>query len=127
MSEECLVTFEEFSQIEIRVGRIISAKNFKEARKPAYILQIDFGGDIGVKKSSAQITENYTLEELKDKLVLAVTNFPTKQIGPIKSEVLVLGVPDSEETIVFSIPFLIPEKLKIFPILNLFSIIFISV
>ena len=94
MSEECLVTFEEFSQIEIRVGRIISAKNFKEARKPAYILQIDFGGDIGVKKSSAQITENYTLEELKDKLVLAVTNFPTKQIGPIKSEVLVLGFPD---------------------------------
>ncbi len=104
MSEECLVTFEEFSQIEIRVGRIISAKNFKEARKPAYILQIDFGGDIGVKKSSAQITDNYTLEELKDKLVLAVTNFPTKQIGPIRSEVLVLGVPDSEGTIILAIP-----------------------
>ena len=104
MSEECLVTFEEFLQIEIRVGRIISAKNFKEARKPAYILQIDFGGDIGVKKSSAQITDNYTLEDLKDKLVLAVTNFPTKQIGPIKSEVLVLGVPDSEGTIVLAIP-----------------------
>ena len=90
-----MITFKQFLDIDIRVGKIVSAKEFIEARKPAYILKIDFGGEVGIKKSSAQITENYNLQDLVGKLILAVVNFPEKQIGPIRSEVLVLGVSDS--------------------------------
>ena len=81
--------------IDVRVGKIVSAEEFIEARRPAYILKIDFGEEVGIKKSSAQITENYNLQDLVGKLILAVVNFPAKQIGPISSEVLVLGVSDN--------------------------------
>ena len=99
-----MISFEQFLEIDIRVGKIISAEKFPEARNPAYILRIDFGEVLGVKKSSAQITENYSLEELKGKLIMAVVNFPIKQIGPIRSEVLVLGVADIDGNIVLVSP-----------------------
>ncbi|AHJ31448.1 tRNA-binding protein [Nodularia spumigena CS-584] len=85
------INYDDFEQVEIRVGRIIEVKDFPQARKPAYKLWIDFG-DLGVKKSSAQITKLYNLEDLKDRLILAVTNFPPRQIADFMSEVLVLGV-----------------------------------
>lgn len=87
----------------MRVGRIVDVKDFPEAHKPAYILQIDFG-EFGIKKSSAQVTANYTKEELRNKLVVAVVNFPPKQIGPLKSEVLVLGLPDENREVVLLKP-----------------------
>ncbi|MFK8139334.1 MAG: tRNA-binding protein [Bdellovibrionales bacterium] len=98
------VTMKDFLKIDIRLGQIISAKKFKEARKPAYILQIDFGEKIGLKKSSAQVTTNYECEDLIGKKVAAVVNFPPRQIGPIQSEVLVLGFSDSEGGIVLFSP-----------------------
>lgn len=82
-----------FQSLDIRVGKIISVEDFPEARKPAYRLKIDFGNEIGVKRSSAQLPGNYSKEELQEKLVLAVVNFPPRQIGPVISEVLTLGVP----------------------------------
>ncbi|MDB9305065.1 MULTISPECIES: tRNA-binding protein [Cyanophyceae] len=85
------INYDDFEQVEIRVGRIIEVRDFPQARKPAYKLWIDFG-DLGVKKSSAQITKLYNLEDLKDRLILAVTNFPPRQIADFMSEVLVLGV-----------------------------------
>ena len=90
------ITFDDFLKVDVRVGRILTAEPFPEARKPAYRLTIDFGPVIGVKKSSAQITRNYTLDELPGRLVLAVVNFPPRQIGPMMSEVLTLGVPDAD-------------------------------
>ena len=95
-----MISFEEFLKVDIRVGKIVSAKNFTKARNPAYILEIDFGEEIGIRKSSAQVTKNYTLNDLPGKLILAVVNFPRKQIGPIMSEVLVLGVPDEYGNVV---------------------------
>lgn len=89
------ITFDEFLKVDIRVGEVIAAEPFPEARKPAFKLTIDFGPEIGVKKSSAQITTNHTLEELVGRQVLAVVNFPPRQIGPFMSEVLTLGVPDA--------------------------------
>ena len=83
------ISWPDFERIEIRVGTIISAEVFKEARKPAYILQVDFGEDIGILKSSAQITDLYKPEELTGTQVIGVVNFPSKQIGPIKSQCLV--------------------------------------
>jgi tRNA-binding protein len=88
VSEE--ITFDDFAKVDIRVGRVVEVEDFPEARKPAWKLRIDFGPDIGVKRSSAQI-KNYTREQLEGRLVLAVVNFPPRQIGPIRSEVLTLG------------------------------------
>lgn len=85
------ISWDDFIKVELRVGRIVSASRFPEAKKPAYILQVDFGKDIGIKKSSAQITDLYKPEDLVGKLVVAVVNFPSKQIGPVMSECLVTG------------------------------------
>ena len=90
------IAFDDFLKVDIRVGRVVAAEPFPEARKPAYRLTIDFGPAIGIKKSSAQITRNHRLEDLPGRLVLAVVNFPPRQIGPMLSEVLTLGVPDAD-------------------------------
>lgn len=89
------ITFDDFLKVDVRVGRIVTAEPFPEARKPAFKLMIDFGPDIGVKKSSAQITRHYTLDQLVGRKVAAVVNFPPRQIGPVMSEVLTLGFPDA--------------------------------
>jgi tRNA-binding protein len=98
------ITFDDFQKVDIRVGRILRAEPFPEARKPAYRLWVDFGEAIGVRKSSAQITRHYRLEDLPGRQVLAVVNFPPRQIGPVLSEVLVLGVPDAEGEVVLLSP-----------------------
>ena len=92
--------FDDFQNVDIRVGRIVKADAFPEARKPAFKLKIDFGPEIGVKTSSAQITHHYTLEQLAGRMVAAVVNFPSRQIGPVKSEVLTLGFPDAQGEVV---------------------------
>jgi tRNA-binding protein len=94
------ITFDDFERVDIRVGTIVKAEPFPEARKPAFKLTVDFGPAIGVKKSSAQITKHYTLDELHGRKVAAVVNFPPRQIGPIMSEVLCLGFPDEEGGVV---------------------------
>ncbi len=90
------ITIDDFQKIDVRVGRIIDVQDFPEARKPSYKLQIDFGTDLGIKKSCAQLPAVYTKEELMNRLVLGVVNFPPRQIGPAISEVLTLGVPDEQ-------------------------------
>jgi tRNA-binding protein len=98
------ISWNDFPKIELRVGRVVSAELFPEARKPAYKLLIDFGGDIGTKKSSAQITNLYAPEELIGKLVVAVVNFLPKQIGPIMSECLVTGFHNERGEVALCVP-----------------------
>lgn len=98
MSEQ--ISFDDFMKVDIRVGRIVAAHPYPEARKPAFKLQVDFGPGIGMKRSSAQLTAHYTPETLVGRQVLAVVNFPPRQIGKVLSEVLVLGVPDAAGEVV---------------------------
>ena len=102
--EPTLLSYAEFQKVDVRVGRVIAVEDFPAARKPAYKLRIDFGNEIGVKKSSAQATKYYTKEQLLNRLVVAVVNFPPKQIGPYMSEVLTLGVPDGGGDVVLLTP-----------------------
>jgi tRNA-binding protein len=94
------ITFDDFLKVDIRVGTVVTAEPFPEARKPAYRMTIDFGSELGIKKTSAQITEHYTLDELVGRKVAAVVNFPPRQIGPVMSEVLTLGFPDADGNVV---------------------------
>lgn len=109
------ISFDDFLKVDIRVGTIVSAEPFPEARKPALKLLIDFGPAIGHKKSSAQITENHAAEELVGRQVMAVVNFPPRQIGPVMSEVLTLGFPDAQGKVVLAAPMLgVPDGGRLF-------------
>ncbi len=99
-----MASFEDFLKLDIRIGKITDVQNFPEARNPSYRLKVDFGKEIGIKRSSAQLVKNYTKEQLKDRLILAVVNFPPKQVGPALSEVLVLGVPDEKGGVILITP-----------------------
>lgn len=98
------ISWDDFQQVELRVGRIIEVNDFPQARKPAYLLKVDFGDDIGIKKSSAQITDVYNKEALLGKQVVGVVNFPPKQIGPIMSECLVTGFHRHDGAVVLAVP-----------------------
>lgn len=95
-----MIAYEDFAKVDIRVGRVTRAEPFPEARKPSIKLWVDYGGKIGVKKSSAQITRHYNPEALIGRQILGVVNFPPRQIGPFMSEALVLGVPDADGEVV---------------------------
>lgn len=98
------IEWHDFKRVEIRVGQVVSAEPFEEARMPAYVLQVDFGETIGTRKSSAQITANYRPEDLVGRLVVGVINFPPKQIGPLKSECLITGFKDENGRVVLCVP-----------------------
>ena len=98
------ISFDDFLKVELRVGRILSAETFAQARKPAYVLQVDFGPRLGVRKSSAQVTTHYTPEQLVGRQVVAVVNFPRKQIGPLMSECLVTGFHDADGAVRLCVP-----------------------
>ncbi|MHC1732084.1 MAG: tRNA-binding protein [Bacteroidales bacterium] len=99
-----MATIEDFQKLDIRAGRIIEVMDFPEAKKPSYRLNIDFGEEIGIKRSCAQLTANYNKEDLTGRMVLCVINFPPRQIGPAISEVLTLGVPDSDNECILITP-----------------------
>lgn len=99
-----MATIDDFEKLDIRAGKVIAVEEFPEARKPAWKLTIDFGAEIGLKKSSAQLTHHYTKEQLLKRMVMGVTNFPPMQIGPFVSEVLVVGVPDQQGNTVLVVP-----------------------
>lgn len=99
-----IASFNDFMKLDIRVGKITRAEPFPEARKPAFKLWVDMGSDLGEKKSSAQITTHYNPDQLIGKRVMAVVNFPPRQIGPVMSEILVLGVPDADGEVVLIVP-----------------------
>jgi tRNA-binding protein len=110
-----MISFDDFEKVDIRIGTIVGVEPFPEARKPAFKLRIDFGGTIGVKKSSAQITKHYSTETLMGRQVAAVVNFPPRQIGPFMSEVLTLGFPDDEGGVVLIGPSVaVPNGGKLF-------------
>jgi tRNA-binding protein len=103
LGEATTIDLSDFERVDMRVGRVLTAEPFPEARKPAYKLRIDFG-PLGIRRSSAQLTVHYRPDELRGRLVIAVINFPPRQIGPVRSEVLVLGVPDPEGAVVLLEP-----------------------
>lgn len=108
------IEFDDFAKVDIRCGTVVRAESFPEARKPAIKLWIDFGPDIGERKSSAQITDHYRPDDLVGRKVMGVVNFPPRQIGPFMSEVLVLGFPDKEERIVLpSLDFVVPDGARL--------------
>jgi len=113
--DRAVIAFDDFLKVDIRVGRVVEAAPFPEARKPAIKLMIDFGPDLGVRKSTAQITRHYQPEALVGRQVLAVVNFPPRQIGPVMSEVLTLGVPDADGEVVLIHPDLaVPDGGRMF-------------
>jgi tRNA-binding protein len=99
-----MISYSDFAKVDMRVARIVRADPFPEARRPAYKLVLDFGSDMGLRSSSAQLTEHYKPEDLVGRLVVAVVNFPPRQIGPFMSDVLTLGVPDSDGAVVLLAP-----------------------
>ncbi|MBI4091651.1 MAG: tRNA-binding protein [Candidatus Levybacteria bacterium] len=99
-----MATIDDFQKLDIRVGKIVEVNDFPEARKPSYKLTIDFGSEIGIKQSSAQLVKHYRKEDLVRKLILGVVNFPPRQIGPFVSEVLTLGVPDENHECILVVP-----------------------
>jgi tRNA-binding protein len=103
LGETATIDLSDFERVDMRVGRVLEAEPFPEARKPAYKLRIDFG-PLGIRRSSAQLTVHYRPDDLRGRLVIAVINFPPRQIGPVRSEVLVLGVPDPEGAVVLLEP-----------------------
>lgn len=98
------IGWDDFTRVELRVGRVLSAEPFPQARKPAYVLRVDFGPEIGVRKSSAQITELYQPDDLVGRLVVGVVNFPKKQIGPLMSECLITGFHDEAGRVALCVP-----------------------
>ncbi|MGH8190495.1 MAG: tRNA-binding protein [Rhodanobacteraceae bacterium] len=98
------IGWDDFAKVELRVGRVVDARVFPEARKPAYVLQVDFGAGIGLRKSSAQITGLYRPDELVGKLIVGVVNFPNKQIGPVMSECLITGFHDENGRVALCVP-----------------------
>ena len=99
-----IIDFDDFLKVELRVGRVVAAEPFPQARKPAYVLHVDFGPALGVRKSSAQITAHYRPEDLVGRLVVAVVNFPPKQIGPLMSDCLVTGFHDADGAVALCVP-----------------------
>lgn len=104
VSRDNIIAWADFEKVELRVGRVIAASVFAQARKPAYVLQVDFGPELGTRKSSAQIATHYTPESLVGRLVVAVLNFPPKQIGPLRSECLVTGFHDADGAVFLCVP-----------------------